>query len=297
MKRALNTNKDIFESNPKKTIGLFIVLVFILLFVFFEIMLRIIFSTENQCSKYEIKRPNKGYFEIKNDGRAFGLVPNYDGRFISSGFNFNVKTNDFGIRDNRKNDFIAKSNKKKIMVMGDSFSFGYGVEFDEMYSTRLEKMLKKEGYDYLVFSTGYDDGFSPGQYELYLKKYFNLFQPDIVIVGFFMQNDLLDQGIIKTFRDGNSEIIKQELEGQKVINGYLIETQQKGRNADWFLNIKTWLYLNIATCRELINLKNHAIAKIFKSEESSGSLPYFFLDGEPKKTIYYIKNVCNLLLI
>ncbi|OVE76653.1 hypothetical protein BVX98_05020 [bacterium F11] len=87
-----------------------------------------------------------------------------------------------------------KSSKKRLVVFGDSYTFGVLVKEDETYSAQLQKILdnKKAGID--VINAGYHAGYSPDTYYISLKDEINYYQPDIIVVGLCMNNDIGDVG-------------------------------------------------------------------------------------------------------
>lgn len=106
-------------------------------------------------------------------------------------FKVNVTINSLGMRDYEHK--ITKNDAKRILVLGDSFTYGYGVELDETYSKVLELELNNDAKrQYEVLNAGYASGYSPDTYLLYLKKEGIEFRPDIVIVGFTIGNDITD---------------------------------------------------------------------------------------------------------
>jgi len=104
-------------------------------------------------------------------------------RFKMLEFDTTVTTNSIGLRDNEV-DF----SKPRIICMGDSFTFGVGVEDDETFCAILERLFQGK-YDFI--NAGFADGFSPDTYALWLSQNRQTLSPTGVIV-FFFQNDLDD---------------------------------------------------------------------------------------------------------
>lgn len=77
-----------------------------------------------------------------------------------------------------------QSGKKKILLIGDSFTFGH--EATNLTNSFADILLTK---GYVVFNCGitFTD---PAQYLAVAKKYVPLLQPDVVIINFFMGNDI-----------------------------------------------------------------------------------------------------------
>jgi hypothetical protein len=109
------------------------------------------------------------------------LRPNNRSRFKMLEFDTTVITNSMGLRDNEV-DF----SKPRVLCMGDSFTFGFGVENDETFCSILEQLFQGK-YDFL--NAGFADGFSPDTYALWLSKYRKDISPKGLIVC-ISENDL-----------------------------------------------------------------------------------------------------------
>jgi hypothetical protein len=128
-----------------------------------------------------------------SDLLPFELRPNNRARFKMLEFDTTVTTNSFGLRDNEV-DFT----KPRILCMGDSFTFGFGVENEETFCASLEKLFHGK-YDFV--NMGFADGYSPDTYALWLAKYSTILSPHGILVSLF-QNDLTDVSANTWLRDG-----------------------------------------------------------------------------------------------
>jgi hypothetical protein len=81
--------------------------------------------------------------------------------------------------------------KTRIVVLGDSFMEGYSVRLEDLMSKRLEHLSDIEGYKTEVINLGVG-GYGTLQQYLVYKKVGRLYQPDIVLLGFYFGNDLRD---------------------------------------------------------------------------------------------------------
>jgi len=92
-------------------------------------------------ARYIVKQPYyafpEGYF-ISNRTYGYGLAKNFRGSYSQPEFTIAIDTNSRGLRDVELQD---SSGTSVILGLGDSFSFGLGVELYETYLSRLEKML------------------------------------------------------------------------------------------------------------------------------------------------------------
>lgn len=80
----------------------------------------------------------------------------------------------------------------RILVLGDSFTFGYGVEEPDAYPRVLETLLNSQGRRYEVINAGYASGYAPDTALVYFRARGRMLQPDVVILAFFQGNDIGD---------------------------------------------------------------------------------------------------------
>jgi lysophospholipase L1-like esterase len=126
-----------------------------------------------------------GLFEYDKD-KMFRLKKNTWGGMASKA----VATNSLGMRDSD----LAKSkqeNEKRILVIGDSVSFGLGVEGKDSFPEKLQNILneRQDGRHYEVINAGVP-GYSPIQEFYDLKRCLPL-QIDALIIQFTI-NDITD---------------------------------------------------------------------------------------------------------
>lgn len=97
--------------------------------------------------------------------------------------------------------------KLRILAVGDSFTYGSGVDDDETYPYRIEQALSTSGLSSAVWNAG-----NPGTGTDYALRLLQLkgprIRPDVVVVGFFA-NDFVDNGGHRYFKprsDGTLEV-------------------------------------------------------------------------------------------
>jgi len=135
---------------------------------------------------------HEGWYVRSANGEIAGLAPNFRGRFFSSEFDTRIELNERGFRDK----FFAAKRAARICVLGDSFTFGYGVEADSAYPQQLEKNLQARGYDVEVYNLGVPGTATALQYRIF-QNLLDL-KPDLVILGILATyadragNDLID---------------------------------------------------------------------------------------------------------
>jgi lysophospholipase L1-like esterase len=121
-------------------------------------------------------RSNYYAFESRHNLHAVITDRNYS-------FTQKVTTNGDGFR------FTGNlNNQNKIMVLGDSVTFGVGVDDGESYPDQLQRLL---GQDYQVLNYGVGAwGFA--EYYLTYKRYAPRIRPRLIILGVFPANDFAD---------------------------------------------------------------------------------------------------------
>ncbi len=127
---------------------------------------------------------------------GFSPIPNYDDTYIWPGHESvtHFHTNSLGFRDSEIH--IPKpENVFRTLVLGDSMTFGIGVEEEEAFTEVIEKMLndnaKAGDVRYEVINAGVP-GYSTAQELLQYRLYGQQLNPDLVILAFLVTNDLLD---------------------------------------------------------------------------------------------------------
>ena len=107
-----------------------------------------------------------------------------------------VEVNSRGFRDTEYP--LAKGDRRRIVVVGDSITFGNHLELERTYSERLESALNRRGQeppiDVLNLGVG---GYDTAQEVAQLERIGLQFEPDLVVVGFCV-NDL---GIVSVTMD------------------------------------------------------------------------------------------------
>ena len=138
-------------------------------------------------ARWDPRRGTPGLYAI-DPIRGQRLTPGYDGWFAG----VRVHINALGFRDPRDYDVYKRSNTFRILVLGDSVTFGHGCLFDTTYPRLLEQRLRdwNPRVDWQVWNLSVP-GYNTSQELAQLREVAGLWQPDLVVVGFFI-NDLDD---------------------------------------------------------------------------------------------------------
>jgi len=114
----------------------------------------------------------KGLFSINPEFGSWGLTPNFSTVAITSDFQVEYKINKHGFRGDN-----IDLNKDNILIfaLGDSFTFGEGVAYQNTYVGKLDKNLENAN----IFNLGVPGNSLSNAIDL--KKY-ESFKPDMVIL-------------------------------------------------------------------------------------------------------------------
>ncbi|MDP6907891.1 MAG: hypothetical protein QF371_00220, partial [Flavobacteriales bacterium] len=100
----------------------------------------------------------------------------------TSEFNLDVRINNLGFRGSNT---TVKKARKRVVIIGDSFTFGWGVEEDATWIHLLSK--KYPEVEFLNLGQG---GNHPGDYVRIAKNAIPLLKPDLLMVAILQGNDL-----------------------------------------------------------------------------------------------------------
>lgn len=124
--------------------------------------------------------PHFSTIRVRAEGVGYTYARNVRTEMRRKEYHVSFVTNSDGFRD----DEIRPKQGYRILLLGDSFTSGYGVEREEMFADLLEKSLGVEIVNAAV-----------GGYEIIhqvhlLSKYGPEWQPDLVLFASYLSNDL-----------------------------------------------------------------------------------------------------------
>ena len=136
---------------------------------------------------WDPRQGRPGFF-LSDAVRGQRLAPGYDGWFAG----VPVHINSLELRDPRQYALEKRPNTFRILVLGDSVTFGHGALYEHTYPYLLEQRLKawRPDIDWQVWNAAVP-GYNTSQELAHLLDVGDRFKPDLVVVGFFW-NDLSD---------------------------------------------------------------------------------------------------------
>jgi len=138
-------------------------------------------------ARWDPRRGRPGFF-LSDPIRGQRLAAGYDGWFAG----VPVHINSLELRDPREYDLKKGPNTIRILVLGDSVTFGHGSVYEHTYPYLTEQRLKawRPDIDWQVWNAAVP-GYNTSQELGHLLEVGGRFAPDVVVVGFF-KNDLVD---------------------------------------------------------------------------------------------------------
>lgn len=144
----------------------------------FEAYLRV-FHSKNILGKH-------AYFD--NNAGIFRLIPNKKLKIKYPEFEYVLKINSRGLRDY---EYSYEKNKDvfRIIILGDSFAFGQGVELKDTFAKILDDKFRKYRFSSSpeVINTGVPGYSTDDCYKLLTNEAYK-YKPDLVIYAFFVND-------------------------------------------------------------------------------------------------------------
>ena len=114
--------------------------------------------------------------------------PNAHARVTGPEFDVEYMVNEQGYRDAALYTADKPEGVTRVLLLGDSFTFGSGNDYADIWPVLLENNLQKQGHGIEVIKAGVP-GFDTRREVLYLERLYDDLQPDIVAFV-FLPNDL-----------------------------------------------------------------------------------------------------------
>jgi len=171
----------------------FCIFIVIFLYIFFELVSLAFLQILNLKSSTHGK-PNELWIYDKN--LDYKNRPNFRGHFSGQLYNsIEININSLGLRDYEFK--LAKDpDVNRILVVGDSITFGPAVRLEDTYVKQTEKLLRYSNTQpYQVINAGVS-GYHFEHYYLFIKENIDKFDTDHIIIGFCI-NDVRPKDIVR----------------------------------------------------------------------------------------------------
>lgn len=160
-----------------------------------EALMKFWLTTSSVAVSYLVVDLAAGYFlierlspELMSDAnRHHKLVPNSLARFEQRDFSYIQRVNNFGMRG-KDIDFEKDKDKYRIIMLGDSFTMGKGVEDDQTFSALVQKRLDENTnncnkYRNIEVLNAGVDSYAPILSYIQLSRDLVALEPDMVVLN------------------------------------------------------------------------------------------------------------------
>ncbi len=243
--------------------------------------------------------------KIKSDENLPYLMES--NQHLKSVYKKTIFINKDGFRDN-----LSKKDTKntfRIMVLGDSSTFGWGLNFEETYPHLLKlKLIKKNKNKIEIFNLGHPGFNFTDYYNLYLKAQKKI-KPNLIVIG-VNTNDYYTDKMNLYIEDGVAREYNSIWYKLKIPSSVLIKLRESSlyltiRTA--FKNIKTTfkkdIALNYKVDRKIIKNRNERMFSLlnkFKTIAKDNSIKihiiYWPINIEIKNNSYEFKELRDILI-
>ena len=180
------------------------------------------------CLGLFLPQPRYGWPQglfMNDDELDFELTPNFTGIFEGTEFKSHTDINSKGLRD-VEHTYKKSNGVFRILGLGDSFTFGLGVEFNESCLSVLEKRLNagNKSKNYEIIKAGVP-GYGTDNELAYLKTKGIKYDPNLIIMLYYLNDIYNNVGVSdRTTMNGYLVMAKwnnQEMNPQQKILAYL----------------------------------------------------------------------------
>ena len=140
----------------------------------------IILSEEKKINEIKRKREEEKKYRIKNEIYHHTLKPNIKTKSIWGNKEYNTCTDENGFRQNCE---VKNTREKNLILIGDSFVEGIGLEYEETFAGMLSKKL-----NYSVYNMGVSS-YSP---VIYKNKIFHFIEKGLITKNVLVFVDISD---------------------------------------------------------------------------------------------------------
>ncbi|MFQ5699443.1 MAG: hypothetical protein ACE5IL_14315 [Myxococcota bacterium] len=228
---------------------------------------------------------------VASDWLPYALRPGYRGRLRRREFDVAVTIDSAGYRGP---ELGPAGRRFRILAIGDSFTFGFGVEDSESYPSRLAQILA--GRNVEVINAGFAAGYYPDTYYLYLRRRGLELAPDLIVVGFFVGNDIdhrrLGENRWLAVDDAGLPLAITNLD-KKVEAGYLLP---RGLPLRYEIPLLRDSHVFQLVASHVAALRRVAPSRPRRAEEATGPIPWNYRPTYAARTERAVRNVQRLFL-
>lgn len=135
-----------------------------------------------------------------------------------------VEINSAMVREREELVAPKPAGQRRIVCLGDSFTFGWGVNIDDCWTRRVEAELRKADDGIRTVNCGASGSMYPDEYVSALEHRFIRFEPDLVLLTLCL-NDLLPTAHALAHQEPLPWVMRQSRLLRDLFQGYALEGQ------------------------------------------------------------------------
>jgi len=135
-------------------------------------------------------------------------------RFSHPEYKVEYTINKDGFRDRKKHPVPKPEATLRVLLVGDSFTFGQAVGYDQIWPVLVERQLKEKGYDQIDLVKAGIQGLDTRSEFLLIQRLLKKYDCDVVVVGFLI-NDLYTNSLygiddLEEMSNGTNDNVKEQ---------------------------------------------------------------------------------------
>ena len=140
--------------------------------------------------RFELKFPRSTENLVRLPApQVFEFKPNASGVFpggVDQTRTFPYRTNSHGLRDRDRSEKTLGA--KRVLVIGDSYTWGYAIAEEEAYPQVAERLLKERGHPEIEVVNGGVPDYNSRQQRQLLERLMPVYKPDAVVLSYVMND-------------------------------------------------------------------------------------------------------------
>ena len=121
---------------------------------------------------------------------ALNYKPNQKSNFVSFEWNVNIHINQKGFRDTNE---IYNLQHDKVLILGDSFTEGFGIDLNNTFVKKTERKFLRLGKKLSIYNAGISGNNLADYIKIYDNYFFNDDNVRIVLISLYIGNDLITE--------------------------------------------------------------------------------------------------------
>lgn len=121
-------------------------------------------------------------------------------------YRINIRTNSKGVRADEEIPYEKTNGAKRIILLGDSFGMGYGVDLEDTFSSQMKNYLEKAGIRCEIVNLSVS-GHGTAEHLITLKEEGLRYQPDLIVLAWHF-SDLYDNIRANLYRLEDGRLVR-----------------------------------------------------------------------------------------